>query len=157
MNKTDPYVEFDPTQIEGEGCCGPAVWDMATGQWKVVERADPADPCADIRAQLAQARENLAKANETIAETEERLTDAMKTVNELTAAVEEKDAKIKELEEQLANAPTVCDVLKANVDPIYDTAGNFVAFGVKEDACPELTEALDDTANNNVSRTVSGN
>lgn len=35
QNKTDPFVGFDPTEIQGQGCCGEKVYDFQTGAWVV--------------------------------------------------------------------------------------------------------------------------
>ena len=59
MNKNDAYDEFDPTQSQGS-CGGNGVgFDVETLTWKKQKAPTPVDPCADVKAQLAQTQAKL--------------------------------------------------------------------------------------------------
>lgn len=121
INKFDPYVGFDPTQEQGEACgaCGDFYWDLNTQSWykRPPKPKTQVQPNSEYEARLASVKANLA---------------------EKTRQVEEKQARITELEEQLANQPTVCEVLRANTKPIHNIDGaKVVYYGVNTD-CGEL-------------------
>ena len=71
MNKTDAYNEFDPTQSQG-GCVDVG-FDIETLTWKEKKAPTPADPCADVKAQLAQAQADKATVKAKLAETQAKL------------------------------------------------------------------------------------
>lgn len=145
-NKTDSFVGFDPTQVQGQGCCGKVRWDFATQTWResVAGSADEnngggnAPDCSAVQAQLDAAT------NE-IAETKAKLEEAKGKATALEQASAEKDATIATLrqllaEEQATNAslraqlngqPSVCDVLKAHLEPVYRLNGEVVYYGLK--------------------------
>lgn len=62
MNKTDAYDEFDPTQSQGACGCSGVGFDIETLTWKERKAPTPPDPCAEVKAQLAQAQTDLAQA-----------------------------------------------------------------------------------------------
>ena len=73
MNKTDAYNEFDPTQSQGS--CGGVGFDIETLTWKEKKAPTPTDPCADAKAQLAQAQVDKATVEAKLAETQAKLAE----------------------------------------------------------------------------------
>lgn len=73
MNKTDAFNEFDPTQSQGAGGCSGVGFDIETLTWKERKAPTPADPCADAKAQLAQAQVDKATVEAKLAETQAKL------------------------------------------------------------------------------------
>ena len=73
MNKTDAYNEFDPTQSRGACGCSSVGFDIETLTWKEQKAPTPADPCAEVKAQLAQAETDLAQAEADKAQAETNL------------------------------------------------------------------------------------
>ena len=68
MNKTDAYNEFDPTQSHGACGCGGVGFDIETLTWKEQKAPPPTDPCAEVKAQLAQAEADKAQAETDLAQ-----------------------------------------------------------------------------------------
>lgn len=152
MNKTDPYVNFDPTQIEG-GCCGDVQFDNTSMTWKQTPpRASSNEDCSQVQTQLDQANATIADQNrlleqkaKEVAEVENKLTDLEKDFGELEEKAKEAVAyveqleknkadlekKVAELEAQLANQPSECDILNKHLDPIYRLNGELIGYGIK--------------------------
>jgi len=59
MNKTDAYNEFDPTQSRGACGCSGVGFDIETLTWKERKAPTPTDPCAEVKAQLAETQAKL--------------------------------------------------------------------------------------------------
>ena len=68
MNKTDAYNEFDPTQSQGACGCSGVGFDIETLTWKERKAPPPTDPCAEVKAQLAQAEADKAQAETDLAQ-----------------------------------------------------------------------------------------
>ena len=68
MNKTDAYNEFDPTQSQGACGCSGVGFDIETLTWKEQKAPPPTDPCAEVKAQLAQAEADKAQAETDLAQ-----------------------------------------------------------------------------------------
>ena len=68
MNKTDAYNEFDPTQSQGSCGCSGVGFDIETLTWKERKAPPPTDPCAEVKAQLAQAQADKAQAETDLAQ-----------------------------------------------------------------------------------------
>ena len=68
MNKTDAYNEFDPTQSQGSCGCSGVGFDIETLTWKERKAPPPTDPCAEVKAQLAQAEAGKAQAETDLAQ-----------------------------------------------------------------------------------------
>ena len=68
MNKTDAYNEFDPTQSQGACGCSGVGFDLETLTWKERKAPPPTDPCAEVKAQLAQAEADKAQAETDLAQ-----------------------------------------------------------------------------------------
>ena len=68
MNKTDAYNEFDPTQSQGSCGCSGVGFDIETLTWKERKAPPPTDPCAEVKAQLAQAEADKAQAETDLAQ-----------------------------------------------------------------------------------------
>lgn len=73
MNKTDAFNEFDPTQSQGACGCSGVGFDIETLTWKERKAPTPADPCAEVKAQLAQALTDLNTAQADLTEVQSKL------------------------------------------------------------------------------------
>ena len=73
MNKTDAFNEFDPTQSQGACGCSGVGFDIETLTWKERKAPTPPDPCAEVKAQLAQTQTDLATTEAKLAETQAKL------------------------------------------------------------------------------------
>ena len=73
MNKTDAYNEFDPTQSQGSCGCSGVGFDIETLTWKEQKAPPPTDPCAEVKAQLAQAQADKSTVEAKLAETQAKL------------------------------------------------------------------------------------
>lgn len=73
MNKTDAFNEFDPTQSQGACGCSGVGFDIETLTWKERKAPTPADPCAEVKAQLAQTQADKATTEAKLAETQAKL------------------------------------------------------------------------------------
>lgn len=122
MNKTDQFIDFDPTQLQGSGCCGSVYWDFESQTWK--QRILPkqsSDDCSQVQAQLDQA-------NNTIAG--------------LVAKLNAAEQRVKELQAELDAQPTVCEILAQHLDPVRRLNDEIVWYGLKNaDGCPDLATA----------------
>lgn len=112
-NKFDAYEGFDPTKDKTSNIdCGEVYWDMVTQTW----RKRPIVKLTN------------AELNAVIAKYEAKLNDA-------NAELEKAKARIAELEKQLADQPTVCDVLKAHLDPVHRLNDETIYYAVKDADC----------------------
>lgn len=174
MNKTDQFIDFDPTQHVGEGCCGNGVtWDFENQTWsKTTPRTDDcAAQLATANAALAEAKQALvdkdkaladkdqtiADRDSTIADLEKTVEDKTRQVTELGQTVAEQEATINELREQIANQPTVCEILAQHLDPIRRLNGEVIWYGLKNaDGCPDLDTSKEQSLGNQDLTTVVG-
>lgn len=92
MNKTDAYNEFDPTQSQGTCGCSGVGFDIETLTWKEKKAPTPADPCAEVKAQLAQAQTDLAQAEADKAQAETNLATTETKLAETQAKLDECEA-----------------------------------------------------------------
>lgn len=117
-NLTDQYKDFDPTQSTSSGCCGEKYYDYETQTWKVRTTSPSRDvDCSQIQAQLDEA-------NATIA-------DLNRLLEQKNTALANTERRVAELESQLAQQPSVCDILKQHLDPIYRLNGDLIGYGIK--------------------------
>lgn len=119
QNKTDQFVGFDPTQVQGNGCCSVTYWDFETQTWKQRSLVPQSNSdCSQVQAKLDQA-------NSTIAD--------------LEAKLKASEQRVRELQAELDNQPTVCEILAQHSDPISRLNGEIIGFGLKNaDGCPDL-------------------
>ena len=100
MNKTDAYNEFDPTQSHGACGCSGVGFDIETLTWKEQKAPPPTDPCAEVKAQLAQAQADKAQA-------ETDLAQAQADKSTVEAKLAETQAKLDECEASKCPEATV--------------------------------------------------
>ena len=100
MNKTDAYNEFDPTQSQGSCGCSGVGFDIETLTWKEQKAPPPTDPCAEVKAQLAQAEADKAQA-------ETDLAQAQADKSTVEAKLAETQAKLDECEASKCPEATV--------------------------------------------------
>ena len=100
MNKTDAYNEFDPTQSQGACGCSGVGFDIETLSWKERKAPPPTDPCAEVKAQLAQAEADKAQA-------ETDLAQAQADKSTVEAKLAETQAKLDECEASKCPEATV--------------------------------------------------
>ena len=100
MNKTDAYDEFDPTQSQGSCGCSGVGFDIETLTWKERKAPPPTDPCAEVKAQLAQAEADKAQA-------ETDLAQAQADKSTVEAKLAETQAKLDECEASKCPEATV--------------------------------------------------
>ena len=100
MNKTDAYNEFDPTQSQGACGCSGVGFDIETLTWKEQKAPPPTDPCAEVKAQLAQAEADKAQA-------ETDLAQAQADKSTVEAKLAETQAKLDECEASKCPEATV--------------------------------------------------
>lgn len=166
MNKTDSYIDFDPTQVEVS--CGEVQFDNDTLTWKrqPAKTPQPGEDCSKVQQQLDQANGVIADQYRLLEQKTKQIVEAENKVAKITRekdAVEAKakevldaygaletqfadtsdkltkaEQRIAELEAQLANQPTECDILKKHLDPIYRLNGDVVGYGIKNP--PECLE-----------------
>ena len=126
-NKFDAYEGFDPTQEKASpNACGDVYWDMVTQTWRKRTPSKPTNSASD--AELTKAKSDLAsmtaKADAKQAE-----------LNNANAELDKAKARIAELEKQLADQPTVCDVLKAHLEPVHRLNDETIYYAVKDADC----------------------
>lgn len=92
MNKTDAFNEFDPTQSQGACGCSGVGFDIETLTWKEQKAPVAADPCAEVKAQLAQAQTALAQAEADKAQAETNLATTEAKLAETQAKLDECEA-----------------------------------------------------------------
>ena len=126
-NKFDAYDGFDPTlEKASPNACGDFYWDMVTQTWRKRTASNTTNTESD--ATLAQAKADLASMT---AKAEEKQAE----LNNANAELNKAKARIAELEKQLADQPTVCDVLKAHLKPIFRLNGETIYYAVKDADC----------------------
>lgn len=119
MKIVDSFDGFDPTQVQGNGCCGAVYWDAVSQTWKQknIPEDPPVEDCSEMQQQLDQANATISNLNNQIVEK-----DA--TISNLNNQIAEKDATISNLNDQLNNReqpPTTPDPPDNNssYDPEY--------------------------------------
>jgi len=110
MNKTDAYNEFDPTQSQGACGCSGVGFDIETPTWKERKAPVTADPCAEVKAQLAQAQTDLAQAEVDKATTEAKLAETQAKLDECEAS-KCPEAKVVSLGGETVFTSTSCDTM----------------------------------------------
>ena len=126
-NKFDAYEGFDPTREKTTNtACGEAYWDMVTQTWRKYPNSKPTSTGLDVT--LAKAKSDLASMT---AKAEEKQAE----LNNANVALEKAKARIAELEKQLASQPTVCDVLKAHLEPVHRLNDDTIYYAVKDADC----------------------
>lgn len=122
-NKFDPYEGFDPTQESGSACgCSGIYWDMVTQSWRKRATRQVVKPdCSELEEELKKTQADLS---------------SMTTKSEeKQAALDKANVRIAELEKQLAEQPTVCDVLKAHLEPVVRLNDEVVYYAIKDVGC----------------------
>lgn len=139
-NKFDAFDNFDPTQEQGTscGCDGGIYWDMNTQTWRKKATRQPVKPdCSQVEEALKQVQADLtamtAKAEEQQAE-----------LNAKNDALEKANARIAELEAQIADQPTVCEVLKSHLQPVQRLNGEVVYYVVDDVECEDVDTSVSD-------------
>lgn len=126
-NKFDAYEGFDPTlEKASPNACGDVYWDMVTQTWRKRNSSKPTNSASD--AELTQAKADLASMT---AKAEEKQAE----LNNANTELEKAKARIAELEKQLADQPTVCDVLKAHLEPVHRLNDETIYYAVKDADC----------------------
>ena len=126
-NKFDAYEGFDPTQEKASpNACGDVYWDMVTQTWRKRTPSKPTNSASD--AELAKAKADLVAMTAKAEEKQAELTQA-------NAELDKAKARIAELEKQLADQPTVCDVLKAHLEPVHRLNDETIYYAVKDADC----------------------
>lgn len=103
MNKTDAYDEFDPTQSQGSCGCNGVGFDVETQTWKKQKAPTPVDPCAEIKAQLAQAQVDKATVEANLTETQAKLDEC--------EAAKCPEATVMSLGNEIVFTGTSCDTM----------------------------------------------
>ena len=136
MNKTDAYNEFDPTQSQGSCGCSGVGFDIETLTWKEQKAPPPTDPCAEVKAQLAQAQADKAQA-------ETDLAQAQADKSTVEAKLAETQAKLDECEASKCPEATVISLGGETVftgtscDTMTGLGGDVVT-GTEDVATPDL-------------------
>ena len=136
MNKTDAYNEFDPTQSQGSCGCSGVGFDIETLTWKERKAPPPTDPCAEVKAQLAQAEADKAQA-------ETDLAQAQADKSTVEAKLAETQAKLNECEASKCPEATVISLGGETVftgtscDTMTGLGGDVVT-GTEDVATPDL-------------------
>ena len=110
MNKTDAYNEFDPTQSQGACGCSGVGFDIETLTWKEKKAPTPADPCAEVKAQLAQTQADLTQAQTDKATAEAKLAETQAKLDECEAA-KCPEATVMSLGNEVVFTGTSCDTM----------------------------------------------
>lgn len=109
MNKTDAYDEFDPTQTQGACVCTRVGFDLDTLTWK--EKKSPTvDPCADVKAQLAQAQADLAQAQSDKAQVEAQLAETQSQLDACKSA-QCPEVTVMSIGDEVVFTGTSCDTM----------------------------------------------
>lgn len=98
------FAGFDPTQVQGSGCCGAYYFDFNTKTWK--QRAPTVDEGGDLTADCSQV--------------EARLNEANALIQSLQGQLNAKDNRIAELENQRANTTPPNENSGGGATPIPD-------------------------------------
>ena len=136
MNKTDAFNEFDPTQSQGACGCSGVGFDIETLTWKEQKAPPPTDPCAEVKAQLAQAEADKAQA-------ETDLAQAQADKSTVEAKLAETQAKLDECEASKCPEATVISLGGETVftGTSCDTMtglGGYAVTGTEDVATPDL-------------------
>ena len=140
MNKTDAYNEFDPTQSQGSCGCSGVGFDIETLTWKERKAPPPTDPCAEVKAQLAQAQADKAQAETDLAQAQAQAQADKSTVE---AKLAETQAKLDECEASKCPEATVISLGGETVftgtscDTMTGLGGDVVT-GTEDVATPDL-------------------
>lgn len=132
MNKTDAYNEFDPTQSQGACGCSGVGFDIETLTWKEKKAPTPADPCADVKAQLAQAQADKATAETKLAETQAKLDEC--------EASKCPEATVMSLGNEVVFTGTSCDTMTGLGGDVVTGGGN---PAVPDPLGPQIVAELD--------------
>ena len=117
MNKTDAYNEFDPTQSQGSCGCSGVGFDIETLTWKERKAPPPTDPCAEVKAQLAQAEADKAQAETDLAQAQADKSTVEAKLAETQAKLDEceaskcPEAKVISLGGETVFTGTSCDTM----------------------------------------------
>ena len=114
MNKTDAYNEFDPTQSQGACGCSGVGFDIETLTWKERKAPPPTDPCAEVKAQLAQAEADKAQAETDLAQAEADKAQAETDLAQAQADKAQAETDLAQAEADKAQAET--DLAQAQAD-----------------------------------------
>ena len=140
MNKTDAFNEFDPTQSQGACGCSGVGFDIETLSWKERKAPPPTDPCAEVKAQLAQAEADKAQAETDLAQAQAQAQADKSTVE---AKLAETQAKLDECEASKCPEATVISLGGETVfagtscDTMTGLGGDVVT-GTEDVATPDL-------------------
>ena len=136
MNKTDAYNEFDPTQSQGACGCSGVGFDIETLTWKERKAPPPTDPCAEVKAQLAQAQADKAQAETDLAQAQADKSTVEAKLAETQAKLDEceaskcPEAKVISLGGETVFTGTSCDTMTG--------LGGDVVTGTEDVATPDL-------------------
>ena len=136
MNKTDAYNEFDPTQSQGSCGCSGVGFDIETLTWKEQKAPPPTDPCAEVKAQLAQAQADKAQAETDLAQAQADKSTVEAKLAETQAKLDEceaskcPEAKVISLGGETVFTGTSCDTMTG--------IGGDVVTGTEDVATPDL-------------------
>ena len=135
MNKTDAYNEFDPTQSQGSCGCSGVGFDIETLTWKEQKAPPPTDPCAEVKAQLAQAEADKAQAETDLAQAQADKSTVEAKLAETQAKLDEceaskcPEAKVISLGGETVFTGTSCDTMTG--------LGGDVVTGTEDVATPD--------------------
>ena len=135
MNKTDAYNEFDPTQSQGSCGCSGVGFDIETLTWKERKAPPPTDPCAEVKAQLAQAEADKAQAETDLAQAQADKSTVEAKLAETQAKLDEceaskcPEAKVISLGGETVFTGTSCDTMTG--------IGGDVVTGTEDVATPD--------------------
>ena len=135
MNKTDAYNEFDPTQSQGSCGCSGVGFDIETLTWKERKAPPPTDPCAEVKAQLAQAEADKAQAETDLAQAQADKSTVEAKLAETQAKLDEceaskcPEAKVISLGGETVFTGTSCDTMTG--------LGGDVVTGTEDVATPD--------------------
>ena len=136
MNKTDAFNEFDPTQSQGACGCSGVGFDIETLTWKEQKAPPPTDPCAEVKAQLAQAEADKAQAETDLAQAQ---ADKAQAETDLAQAQAQAQADKSTVEAKLAETQAKLDECEASKCPeatVISLGGETVFTGT---SCDTMT------------------
>ena len=132
MNKTDAYNEFDPTQSQGSCGCSGVGFDIETLTWKEQKAPPPTDPCAEVKAQLAQAEADKAQAETDLAQAQADKAQAETDLAQAQADKSTVEAKLAETQAKLNE----CEASKCPEATVISLGGETVFTGT---SCDTMT------------------
>ena len=132
MNKIDAYNEFDPTQSQGSCGCSGVGFDIETLTWKERKAPPPTDPCAEVKAQLAQAEADKAQAETDLAQAEADKAQAETDLAQAQADKSTVEAKLAETQAKL----DACEASKCPEATVISLGGETVFTGT---SCDTMT------------------